>query len=106
MDIAIEDDNGTVLWTGTDAFEAEQELCRFCDEGVDAYIVHDEDEQTAQASRFGDDVEEFRAYCRTLSDRQVEGVIEKESEFAAVDPFRQACLEVAQQEAANRELDV
>lgn len=49
---------------------------------------------------------EFASYCRTLSDRQVEGVIEKESEFADVDEYRAECLEIAQHEAELRELDV
>jgi len=49
---------------------------------------------------------DFAAYCRTLSDRQVEGVIEKESEFADHDPFRQECLDIAELEAEMRELDV
>ena len=49
---------------------------------------------------------DFAAYCRTLSDRQVEGVIEKESEAARHDPYRQECLEIAELEAEMRELDV
>ncbi len=50
--------------------------------------------------------EEFEAFCRQSSDRQVEGIIEKESEFADVDEFRAECLEIACREAASRELDV
>lgn len=62
--------------------------------------------------------DEFAAYCRTLSDRQVEGVIEKEKEFGgAVEPgtyqvskvqdeYRAECLQIALDEAENRELDV
>ena len=49
---------------------------------------------------------DFAAYCRTLSDRQVEGVIEKESEFSDHDPYRAECLEIAETEAYFRELDV
>ena len=49
---------------------------------------------------------EFEAFCRQSSDRQVEGIIEKESEFADVDEFRAECLQIALDEAASRELDV
>lgn len=50
--------------------------------------------------------QDFAGYCRTLSDRQVEGVIEKESEFADADEFRAECLQIALDEAESRELDV
>lgn len=59
----------------------------------------------------GDDMSEqerneFEAFCRQSSDRQVEGIIEKEQEFADVDEFRAECLQIALDEAASRELDV
>jgi hypothetical protein len=50
--------------------------------------------------------QDFAAYCRTLCDRQVEGVIEKESEFADENDYRAECLQIALDEAESRELDV
>ena len=50
--------------------------------------------------------QDFAGYCRTLSDRQVEGIIEKEQRYADVDEFRADCLQIALDEAECRELDV
>lgn len=50
--------------------------------------------------------DDFEAFCRESSDRQVEGIIEKEMEFSHVCGYRAECLQIALNEAENRELDV
>lgn len=54
-----------------------------------------------------DQLDDFESYCATLSDRQVHGVIEKESKAAeGGDAFRRGCLRIAKAEARKRGLDV
>lgn len=46
---------------------------------------------------------EFKLFCEQASDRQLEGIIEKEREAAKHgDPFRKACYQIAMTEAAAR----
>jgi hypothetical protein len=46
---------------------------------------------------------DFRAYCRTLTDRQLANVIDKEREGASRDPDREGCLTAALVEREARE---
>ncbi len=50
--------------------------------------------------------DEFEDFCRQLSDREIEGIIEKETESPSGPGFRAGCLEIALNEAESRELDV
>lgn len=45
---------------------------------------------------------DFAAFCQQATDMQVDNIVEKEREFADTDPYRAACLHIAELEQARR----
>lgn len=51
----------------------------------------------------GQQLEDFEAYCRQATRKQLDGILERESEFASVDTFRAKCKRIVLAEIRARD---